>query len=244
MVSTTFLTINLIKVLLPSFYLKLATLEGWHSNMSKEISNPADYAATLVSWEGYKVILHTLYCQTKMTVKKGLPAPVTHVASIKDLQQHCLLDFERPGRPLVVSFGSVTCPAFRSHLQTFKQAITGISDIADFVMVYSLESHPEDEWRFLNSPYKLYQQKTLEERVEAAQILKTEYDINCELVVDTMDNESAMAFGALPNRLFVIVDGVVGYMGGMGPWGYKVGEVVQFVKDWDHVKDKGRYSFR
>ena len=46
--------------------------------------------------------------------------------------------------------------------------------------------------------------------------------------VDLMDDNSRLAYGAWPERLVVIEDGVVQYYGGQGPWDYKPKEVA----DW------------
>lgn len=44
------------------------------------------------------------------------------------------------------------------------------------------------------------------------------------LFVDTMANSASLAFGALPERLVVLVDGKVAFLGGKGPEDYSVKE--------------------
>ncbi|XP_019633402.1 PREDICTED: uncharacterized protein LOC109476824 [Branchiostoma belcheri] len=46
--------------------------------------------------------------------------------------------------------------------------------------------------------------------------------------VDTMDNNVAKTYACYPDRLFVILDGRVVYKGGLGPEGYHLDEV----RDW------------
>ena len=47
-------------------------------------------------------------------------------------------------------------------------------------------------------------------------------------MVDTIDNEANISYGAVPQRLYVIVEGKIVYQGGMGPIYYNLEEV----KDW------------
>ena len=43
-----------------------------------------------------------------------------------------------------------------------------------------------------------------------------------------MDNKANKAYGALPERLYILLNGKIAYMGGQGPFGYKIDEV----EDW------------
>ena len=47
-------------------------------------------------------------------------------------------------------------------------------------------------------------------------------------MVDTMDDEATKAYGAFPERLFIIQQGKIVYEGGMGPYNYDLEEV----KNW------------
>ena len=51
------------------------------------------------------------------------------------------------------------------------------------------------------------------------------------LVVDTLDDDAMKAFGAWPERLYVIrPDGTVGYKGGMGPFLFRPSEVESWLE--------------
>ena len=54
----------------------------------------------------------------------------------------------RGSRPLVVNFGSITCPVFMKRLEEFSQIAKQFGDIADFLLVYIEEAHPSDGWAF------------------------------------------------------------------------------------------------
>ncbi len=50
--------------------------------------------------------------------------------------------------------------------------------------------------------------------------------------IDKLDNKAAKAYGALPERLYVVLDGVVNFQGGMGPYGYHVHEVRNWLEEF------------
>ena len=68
--------------------------------------------------------------------------------------------------------------------------------------------------------------------MEAAEILldykKTEdkYDI----LVDLMDNKAGTAYAAMPERLYVVLDGKIVYEGDQGHFGYRLEEVEQYLE--------------
>lgn len=68
----------------------------------------------------------------------------------------------------------------------------------------------------------------LEDRVKAAQVLADEFgsEVKCPLVVDMMSDEACVAFGAHPDRLLILQNDKVVYLGKAGPWNYSLDEVV------------------
>ena len=47
--------------------------------------------------------------------------------------------------------------------------------------------------------------------------------------VDPMDDRANTAFAALPERIYVVLDGRIAYQGGLGPFDYKIEEVAEFL---------------
>ena len=45
-----------------------------------------------------------------------------------------------------------------------------------------------------------------------------------------MDNKAGTAYAAMPERLYVVVDGKIVYEGDLGPFGYKLEEVEQYLE--------------
>ena len=69
---------------------------------------------------------------------------------------------------------------------------------------------------FQNNFIKVRKHRSQEERCRAAQKLK-ELNLPCEILVDTMEENANVAYGALPERLYAIEEGKVAYVGGQGP---------------------------
>ena len=47
-----------------------------------------------------------------------------------------------------------------------------------------------------------------------------------------MRNEAAMAYGAFPERLFIIQEGKIVYEGGTGPYNYDLTEVQKWLEEY------------
>ena len=62
----------------------------------------------------------------------------------------------------------------------------------------------------------------MEARFGAAQHLVDLETPLCPVLVDPMFNPLTTAYAALPERLFIVQDGIVAYEGGVGPFDYKV----------------------
>ncbi len=111
-------------------------------------------------------------------------------------------------------------------LSQFVDVVEKFSNVADFITVYISEVHATDGWSFKTNPYKIKQHQHLEDRITAAKMLK-EKNLPCPLVVDTMTDEASKLYGALPERLFIILNGRVVYEGRQGPFGYNAEEMCE-----------------
>ena len=50
------------------------------------------------------------------------------------------------------------------------------------------------------------------------------------IVMDTMTDELNKSYKALPERLYIVKDGTIQYVGGVGPFDYNIGEVEEWLK--------------
>ena len=119
-----------------------------------------------------------------------------------------------------------------------------ISDLADFLIVYIEEAHPAEKKHFAKN-IEVNTHHSLTDRVNAAKMLITEAcgedgeEFPCPVVVDTMDNATNYAYGALPERLYIIKDGKVAYVGGEGPFDYRPKEMEQKLRELLGLQDGG-----
>ena len=57
--------------------------------------------------------------------------------------------------------------------------------------------------------------------------------VQAKFLVDDMDNKANIAFGAIPERLAVLFDGKVQWLGGPGPFKYSVEELENYLSTLD-----------
>eukprot|EP00088_Acartia_fossae_P011957 TRINITY_DN16102_c0_g1_i1.p3 TRINITY_DN16102_c0_g1~~TRINITY_DN16102_c0_g1_i1.p3 ORF type:complete len:126 (-),score=58.09 TRINITY_DN16102_c0_g1_i1:209-586(-) len=115
------------------------------------------------------------------------------------------------------------------QLENFGNLRNKFSSVADFLTIYISEAHPtEQELEWEN--YNLRQHQSMDEKIEAARVLRKEgkeFLEGCPILVDNIDNEAEKKYSGLPERLYVILDGEIIYAGEMGPFGYSIKEVDQ-----------------
>ena len=110
-----------------------------------------DYWDSLFTWP----MIQTLWKYGRYEIHKhsrvGKATPNTRLISTDPAEQHVdglhLLDLVKGSRPLVVVFGSCTCPVVIAKMAYIHEAQRDFADVADFVFVYVQEAHPYDGWR-------------------------------------------------------------------------------------------------
>lgn len=119
-------------------------------------------------------------------------------------------------------------------LEKFKAICAKFQEAADFVTIYVAEAHPydsgdlSDEYKFRYNTHK-----QMEDRIVAAQGLQDVFKVNnCPILVDFMDDKANKAYGAYPERLYIIMNNKIVYVGGMGPMDYKVDEVDEWLNNY------------
>ena len=65
--------------------------------------------------------------------------------------------------------------------------------------------------------YRIRQHRTIQQRCAAAKLLQPHCPVEVPVVVDTMLNTANVAYGATPERLYVIKDGRILYQEGVCP---------------------------
>jgi hypothetical protein len=97
-------------------------------------------------------------------------------------------------------------------------------DRVDFVVVYIREAHPEEGWvvnHNRDQDIRVNDPTTDDERHKVATECALRLQIKIPVVVDAVDDSIAAAYGALPDRLYLIGQGgSVAFQGDAGPWGF------------------------
>jgi Spy/CpxP family protein refolding chaperone/peroxiredoxin len=142
--------------------------------------------------------------------KVGTPAPQF---SLKKLDGSLLQLSALKGRVVVLEFGSWTCPSFRDRAAAMEKLRSDYSTRAQFFIVYTREAHAKDEWEVArNKDLEIVaeQPRSMDERVTLAKKSRDELKLTTPIVVDSMGNDTAIAYGAGPNSAVVINrDGVI-----------------------------------
>jgi len=102
----------------------------------------------------------------------------------------------------------------------------------EYRIVYITEAHPEDGWAIRSSDQPVVnQQKTFEERFDTAMEFKNNISdiVKVKFLVDEMDNLANITFGAIPERLAVLFNGKVQWLGGPGPFKYSIEELEKYL---------------
>lgn len=110
-------------------------------------------------------------------------------------------------------------------------------DRIEFFVVYVQEAHPTDGWQVesnIKDDVFYRQHQSLDEREEAAQSCTIGLDISIPILVEEMDNAIDEAYGAAPERLYLIgKDGRVAYHGGAGPHFFDLDELDEAIQDME-----------
>lgn len=111
------------------------------------------------------------------------------------------------GKPVVIEFGSYTCPVFRRNVDDLAALRSEYGDDVQWIMIYTLEAHPTDG-RFspanTRSGIEIPQHTSFEKRLECAKLCKVKLNLKQNVLVDGFDNKVTDAYGGRPNRGYVL----------------------------------------
>ena len=108
------------------------------------------------------------------------------------------------------------------------------ADQVEFLVVYIREAHPEEGWVVTSNrdaDILVNDPTTYAEREEVAAACALRLNIRMPVVIDELDDNIASAYGALPDRLYLIdTDGTVAFQGDQGPWGFDPAKLEQAIE--------------
>jgi len=156
------------------------------------------------------------------TIRTGQPAPDFTLRSPDGKTAVTLSDY-KDRQPVVLIFGSYTCPPFRDVYPTLDRLHRQYGSEVAFFYIYIREAHPEDGWKMPRNRregIKIDDPKTMAERVKVAEQACTYFKTDIPALVDTMDDATDRAYAGWPSRIFLVDrDGKVVVRGDPGPRG-------------------------
>ncbi len=227
---------QILPLILPGFLMdKVAEWNFQRNRYSQE--SPVlkyDVIRSYGSWRQLKFLV-PIVIKSRMThsVRVGSEIPNISLVKIDNealMTSSCRLrDFCQTERPLVVCFGSCTWPPFVQQLGLFRDFVLQFQKKAVFIIVYIQEAHPSDEWNYDSNQFDIRRHRCLDDRVAAAGNLY-KMDIPCPFLVDNMDDEASWVFDAVPERLYVVLNGRVAFQGGKGPAFFDLGIIRKWLE--------------
>ena len=110
-------------------------------------------------------------------------------------------------RPVVLVFGSYSCPNFRSAAGALTRMQQRYGSRVGFLLVYIREAHADGAWqstRNTRDSVSITAEKTFAEKEEHATICSRKLHLRFPAVVDGMDAAVEKAYNAWPSRAFVV----------------------------------------
>lgn len=167
-------------------------------------------------------------------LKVGEEAPDFTLADATGMNEFKLSEF-RGKRPVVLVFGSLTCPPFRRRMLDVDMLYGEYKDRVEFRFVYVREAHPDSVLFVIEegneSLQKVAQTDTLDERGHNATLCTATLKLQIPVVLDKADNAVNKTYAAWPVRLVIVdTEGKLAHMSGPGPAGFDPAEVAMWLK--------------
>jgi hypothetical protein len=177
----------------------------------------------------------------KCKVSVGDAAPDTKLVNL-DGSDTSVRKVVEGNKPVVMVFGSITCPPFRSmFLKEIDEIVGEQKGKVKLVVVYLAEAHPKDGWHLgVNDKQEveITAHSTIEDRIASAKKLKEMYPHIKELVVDSIDNDTDNMYEAQSSRIYVIHDKKIIYQSHVGPFQISPSSLQTFLWEWPVVAEE------
>jgi tetratricopeptide (TPR) repeat protein len=149
------------------------------------------------------------------------------------------LDLRRLSKPMILVFGSYTCPKLRGSAGDLKRMAEEYRERVDFRLVYIREAHAqggaESEWQStinVKEGISLAPARTLPEKQEHAALCLRKLELPFPAVVDGMDGAAETAYQAWPSRLYLVGrDGKVAFSTRLGELDFRPAELDAAIRE-------------
>lgn len=142
--------------------------------------------------------------------RAGTPLPVGRAApplNLVDLDGKKITLDALPRKPVVLVFGSYSCPAFRDQVALLNDLAEAHRRRAHFVIIYTREAHALGEWevqRNEDDGISVEQHQSLDARKTQAEIARRTLDIRIPIALDDMEDATVRAYDAFPNGAVIL----------------------------------------
>jgi Flp pilus assembly protein TadD/peroxiredoxin len=109
--------------------------------------------------------------------------------------------------PVVLVFGSYTCPNFRAAARDLDRLYAAYGQQAPFLLVYIREAHTSDNWQSTRNEREhvdLSAVRTMGDKEQHATMCVRKLQMGFPALIDGMDGKVESAYSAWPSRAFVI----------------------------------------
>gem|GEM_PF-1215911 len=181
---------------------------------------------SLVPGPAFMVLpMETMWCTARRgKLAVGQEAPDFDLAT-RDGSSRVRLSSLRGGPPVVLVFGSYTCPPFRREMPAVRKVYAEYKERAAFYFVYIEEAHAHDVWPLVSNAKANIVFGTARdagERVGVAGLCAKELKVEFPILVDDMQNGVADLYTAWPTRMYVVdANGKIAYKSRPGPFGFE-----------------------
>lgn len=149
------------------------------------------------------------------------------------------LTFGGRARPVVLVFGSYTCPKLRTSAAELKRIAETYHEQVDFRLVYISEAHPgggtESTWQSTinqKEGIELAPARTLAEKQDHATLCLRKLTLPWAVQVDGMDAAAERAYQAWPSRLYIVGrDGRVAYQTRLGELDFHTDQLEHTIRE-------------
>ncbi|HEX4809619.1 MAG TPA: tetratricopeptide repeat protein [Bryobacteraceae bacterium] len=139
-------------------------------------------------------------------LKPGDPAP-EFTAIRKGSEEPVTLAQLRNSGPVVLVFGSYTCPNFRAAAGTLNKLYATFKGRIGFYLVYIREAHSTDDWESTRNEREgivLRPATNISERQEHAAMCVRKLHLDFPALLDGMNGDAEKAYAAWPSKAYVI----------------------------------------
>lgn len=152
------------------------------------------------------------------TLKNGEDAPDFALKDFGGQAEVSLANLK--GKPVVLIFGSCTCPPFVKSMTQTEKLYDAYKGKAHFYIIYIREAHPTDGRRGRDNDFEVKSPTTDEERRTVAKNFAEQLKVSIPILVDGVDDRVEKAYSSWPNRMCILdAKGNIIDKGAAGPGG-------------------------